>query len=212
MIIVADFGSRVHRYQQDFPRLAFPRPKTCPRCAASGHLIGHGSYPRQACDHHRVFAIRVRRFLCTLCRHTIALLPSFCLPYRHYLAAIIQRVLDMRFQRRASWATIRQSFAPSDLPVLSTCRAWVSAFRSGADRYLATLLRQLAAWQRQPATLELLLAELGALPKGPRQLVAAVPYLVAWLADNGLALPDGAACWLSTLARWGQAIKLGRLV
>jgi hypothetical protein len=154
----------------------------------------------------------VKRFLCTVCHHTISLLPSFCLPYRWYSTAVIQRVLDLRFQRQASWATICRHCASSGLPVLSTLRAWVSAFSSGADRYLATLLQQLAVWQRQPATLELLLVELGALPKGPRQLLAAVPYLVAWLADNGLALPEGAACWLSTLARWGQAAKLGRLV
>jgi hypothetical protein len=175
-------------------------------------LIGHGSYPRSVCDHHQAFAIRVKRLLCTVCRRTISLLPSFCLPHRHYLAAVIQRVLDLRFQQKASWATIRRHFAPSELPVLSTCRAWVSAFALVADRALATLLQQLATWQQQLGKLEMLIAELGALPGRPLQLVAAVPHLVAWLRDKGLSLPEAGSQWLATLTRWGQAVKLGRLV
>ena len=212
MIILADFGSDVQRYQREFDQRAFHRPKNCPQCAAAKHLIGHGSYPRRVCDQHQAFAIRVKRLLCTACRHTIALLPSFCLPYRHYLAAVIQRVLDLRFQQKASWATIRCHFAPAELPALSTYRAWVNAFAFVAERAVATLLRQLATWQQQPGKLELLLAELGALPAGPRQLVAAVPHLVAWLRDKGHALPEAGSRWLATLTRWGQAMKLGRVV
>lgn len=221
MIILADFRSDVQRYQREFDQHAFPRPQTCPECAAN-HLIGHGSYPRHVCDHHQAFAIRVKRLLCTACRRTISLLPSFCLPYRHYLAAVIQRVLDLRFQQNASWSTIRRHFAPAELPALSTCRAWVKAFALIAERALATLLRQLATWQQQLAKLELLIAELGALPAGPerarakpvacRQLLAAVPHLVAWLQDKGLSLPQAGSRWLSTLTRWGQAMNLGRLV
>ena len=212
MIILADFGADVQYYQRQFAQLVFPRPQTCPQCASSDRLIGHGSYPRHACEQDRVFAIRVKRLRCTICRHTIALLPSFCLPCRHYLAAIIQRVLALRFQTKASWAAIREHFAPAELPVLSTCRAWVNAFASSAERALAIMLEQLATWQRQPGKLELLLAELGALAKGPAQLVAAVPHLVAWLRESGFALPEGAGRWLPTLARWGQAAKIGRLV
>src|SRR3990172_9391321 len=78
VIILADFGADVHRYRREFSRLPFPRPKRCPKCAAE-HIIGHGSYPRHVCDDD-VFAIRVKRFICTLCRHTISFLPSFCLP------------------------------------------------------------------------------------------------------------------------------------
>src|SRR3990170_1617307 len=106
MIILAAFGPDVQLYQRQFGQLVFPRPKTCPRCDAADHLIGHGSYPRSVCDHNEALAIRVKRFLCTMCRHTISLLPSFCVPYRHYLAGVIQRVLDLRFQKQPSWATL----------------------------------------------------------------------------------------------------------
>lgn len=232
VIILADFGADVQRYQQEFDQLALPRPKTCPQCAADDHLVGHGSYRRSVCDHQRCLTIRVKRFLCTACRHTISLSPSFCLPYRQYLTAVIQRVLDLRFRQRASWAAIRRQFTPSELPSLSTCRAWVKAFALVAQRALVTLLRQLATWQ-QLGKLELLLAELATLPAGPeragagsrsarpalsakpdpcRQLVAAVPHLVAWLRDKGHALPEAGSRWLATLTRWGQAAKLGRLV
>lgn len=211
MIILANFGAHVHQYQRDFPNLAFPRPKTCPQCDAPDHLVGHGSYPRHVCDHNHELVIRVKRLLCTICRHTISLLPSFCLPYRWYGAAVIQRVLDLCFQQKASWAGIRRHFAPSELPVLSTCRAWVGAFARVAERALAVILEQLATWQRQPGKLELLLAELGALAKGPAQLITAVPHLVLWLRDAGFVVSEGAGQWLSTLTRWGRA-TLGRLV
>lgn len=211
-MIIVDFGPDVQHYQRDFAKLAFPRPRICPKCAGVDHVIRHGSYSRYVCDHRKAFAVRVKRLFCTICRHTTSLLPSFCLPCRHYLAAIIQRVLTLRFERKASWAVIREHFAPAELPVLSTCRAWVNAFASTAERALATMLKQLATWQRQPGKLELLIAELGALAKGPAQLVSAVPHLVAWLRDSGFALSEEAGRWLPTLARWAQAARIGRLV
>src|SRR3990172_3189868 len=154
MIILAAFGPDVQLYQRQFGQLVFPRPKTCPRCDAADHLIGHGSYPRSVCDHNEALAIRVKRFLCTMCRHTISLLPSFCLPYRHYLAGVIQRVLDLRFQKQASWAIIRRHFAPCELPVLSTCRAWVHTFACSAEQASEAppAIGDLAAAARQAGT------------------------------------------------------------
>ena len=212
VIIVANFGTDVQRYATRFRSLTFPKPQGCPRCAACGHLIGHGSYPRHVCDHNEALVIRVKRFLCTICRHTVSLMPSFCLPYRWYGAAVIQSVLDLRFQQQASWATICRHCAPFDLPVLSTLRDWVGCFARTADRALASMLQQLAVWQREPGKLELLLAELGARPKGPAQLLAAVPHLVVWLRESGFAVPEGVGRWLPTLTRWGYAVKLGRLI
>ncbi|MDO8691245.1 MAG: DUF6431 domain-containing protein [Dehalococcoidia bacterium] len=212
MFIFAYCGPDVQHYVRQLASLVLPRPKACPQCDASDHLIGHGSYPRTVSDHNEALLIRVKRLLCTICRHTISILPSFCLPYRHYCGAIVQRVLDLRYQKSASWATIRRQFEPSDLPVLSTCRVWVSVFARSAERALATMLEQLAVWQWQPGKLELVLAELAALPKGAAQLIAAVPHLLAWLRENGFAAPEGVGRWLATLTRWGLVSKLGRLV
>lgn len=212
MIIVAEFGPDVQCYQNEFADLTFPRPESCPGCAASKPLVGHGSYQRQVCDDKQVFPLRVKRFLCTFCGHTVSILPSFCLPHRHYLTATIQRVLTLRFSAQSSWKTIGEAFLPSDLPGLSSCREWVASFGRASDPYLKRLLSQLATWQLSPGKLEMALEEISAFPKGPRQLLAAVPHLLAWLSDNGLRLEEGSKRWLSTLWQWGHRTKLGRLV
>ncbi|MDO8674369.1 MAG: hypothetical protein Q7O66_23425 [Dehalococcoidia bacterium] len=67
------------------------------------------------------------------------------------------------------------------------------------------------------------LADISGFPKGPCQLIAAVPHLVAWLVNSGLTMFDGAGAgparvlgtsvrWLSTLWQWGHVAKLGRVV
>lgn len=212
MVIVADFGPDVQTYRREFSRLIFPLPPSCPHCAGKQRLVGHGSYPRSACDHEQSFAIRIKRFLCTLCHHTVSLLPSFCLPYRHYLASTIQTVLSLRFQAQSSWHSIGQRFSPSEVPSLSSCREWTARFAGASEMYLKTLLHQLATWQLAPGKLELALVDISGFPKGPCQLVAAVPHLLAWLANSNLTMVEGSKKWLSTLWQWGHGVKLGRLV
>ncbi len=219
MAIVVDFGLDVHAYSAQFSQLTFPRPDTCPHCSAPGSLWGHGSYVRKVCDHQQELAIRVKRLLCSVCRHTVSLLPCFCLPFRHYQAASIQSVLSLRFGAAASWSAIRQRFAPSDLPVLSTCRAWVQAFAEASERYVSHLLRQLAQWQLGPGKLELAVGDIAAAGSKPQQLLAAVPHLAAWLRERGGSGAEGnwgrandQRGWLSLLNRWGSRAKLGKLL
>lgn len=212
MVIVSDFGPDVQCYQQDCRHSTYPRPSSCPRCAATGRLIGHGSYPRRVCDHTQVFPIRVKRLFCSLCHHTVSLLPSFCLPHRQYLASTIQSVLSLRLERKGSWQELQQRFSPSDLPTLTTCRAWVGAFAKASSHYLGHLLHQLALWQLAPGKLEVAIDDIAAGPKGPAQLLAAVPHLLAWLHDQGLAVAEDGARWLEKLGEWGQRANLGRLV
>jgi len=235
VVIVADFGSDVQTYCSQFPNLAFPKPKTCPNCAAADKLVGHGSYARHVCDHQQVLTIRVKRLFCTICRHTVSLLPSFCLSHRHYLTWVIEIVLSLRIQSNSSWNAIRQQFLPSELPVPSTCREWIAAFSRASVSYLSHMLKQLADWQLAPGKLELAIADISALritPKQllapgklelaiadisalritPKQLLAAVPHLVAWLRDSGLELPPRTNSWLGTLWQWGHGARLGRLV
>lgn len=212
MVIVADFGLNVQHYQSEFPHLTFPPPRNCPHCAATKPLIGHGSYRRTACDERQSFVICVKRFLCTLCQHTISLLPSFCLPYRHYLASTIQVVLSLRFQAQSSWRSIGQRFSSSGVPTLSSCREWTARFTEASEAYLTTLLHQLATWQLGPGKLELALADISTFPKAPWQLVAAVSHLLAWLDDRGLGTCENGKKWLSALWQWGHGAKLSRLV
>jgi hypothetical protein len=212
MLIVVDGGDDVQRYAREFSALAFPRPPACPRCAVAGHLIGHGSYPRTVADPIQAVAIRIKRLLCTACRHTLSLLPTFCLPCRHYATATIQAVLTVRVEAHGSWREARARFHPAEVPTLTTCREWVDVFRSASSPYLARLLQVLASDPLHAPSPELLLADLAALPPGPAQLVGAVPHLLSWLQGIGRGAPDGNRRWLATLWQWGSGLKLGRLV
>lgn len=212
VVIVVDFGLDVHAYRRQFAQLPVVVPKTCPHCNATGCLSGHGSYPRHVCDRTEAVPIRVKRLCCHLCHRTVSLLPSFCLSYRHYGTDTIQTVLSLRVAGAASWRVIGQCLLPSELPTRTTCREWVKAFSAASPHYLSHLLRQLALWQLAPGKLELVLAEVGAAPTKPQQLVRAVPHLVAWLHEQGWRLVEGSQRWLSTLWQWGSGAKLGRLV
>lgn len=212
VLIVAEFGPDVQHYARQFAHLTIPRPETCPRCEALDRLVGHGSYPRGAVDHRQAIPIRVKRFLCGACRKTISILPSFCLPWRHYQAATIQRVLDLRILGQASWSAIGRSFLPSDLPTSTTCREWVGAFAQHSETYLQGLVQQLARWQLAPGKIEVAVDDLASESKACRRLVAAVPHLVAFLRDNGVTVAEGATRWLATLWQWGHSQRVGRLV
>jgi len=212
VVIVVDFGDDVQRYAQQFAGFVFPQLPPCPACAEAGHMIGHGSYPRTVCAPSQAIAIRVKRVRCTACQHTCALLPTFCLPFRHYATATMQTVLTLRDEAGASWSGICQRFTPSDLPTRTTCREWVAAFRQASPSYLAGLVRQLATWPRRSVMLEVALGDVGPLPTLAAQLIAAVPHLLSWLDDHAQTVAEGSRRWLATLWQWGNGAKLGRLV
>jgi Domain of unknown function (DUF6431) len=212
VIIVVNFGEDVQQYAAKFAQIVVPRPSPCPSCATAGPVVGHGSYPRTVTDPTQTVAIRVKRLLCTACRHTIALLPSFCLPFRHYQSATIQLVLSVRTIGRASWSAIARHFAPADLPSRTTCREWVDAFGRASARYLPHLIAQLARWPIRSSALEVTLADLARVATRPAQLIAAVPHLIGWLGEVGVPVAANDRSWLATLGQWGNGVKLGRVV
>jgi uncharacterized protein DUF6431 len=212
MVIVVDCGDDVQQYVAHFAGWVVPHPATCPHCAVADRLVGHGSYPRTVSAPARALAIRVRRLRCTACGRTVALLPAFCLPFRHYSTATMQTVLALRVEGPTSWSRIRRRFLPSDLPTTTTCREWVDAFARASTAYLPALLRQLATWVRRSVTLEVALADLGTASSAAAQLIAAVPHLLGWLSDAGHLIAAGSRRWLATLWQWGNGRKLGRVV
>jgi hypothetical protein len=212
MVIVVDCGDDVQRYAQDFPTLVFPRPLACPRCATAGHLVGHGSYPRTVIDPTRAIAIRVKRLLCTVCRRTVSLLPTFCLPWRHYQTTTIQAVLGRRVVAKGSWAAVQRCFCPADLPTRTTCREWVGAFARASERYGAHLFRALATWPARSSSVDVAVSDLAGVAGPSAQLIAAVPHLLSWLGDVGVQVVGGGQRWLATLWQWGSITQLGRLV
>ena len=212
MVIVVDDGDDVQHYAETFATRPLPRPLSCPGCLAVGHLIGHGSYPRTVAQPAQTIPIRVPRLLCTVCHHTLSLLPSFCLPWRHYASATVQTVLTLRCEAKASWSHIGQRFAPADLPTRTSCREWVGAFAHASTRYLPALLRQLAQWPGLASVIEAALADLGEHADPPGQLVGAVPHLLVGLREAGVSVANGSGRWLATLWQWGNGRKLGRVV
>lgn len=212
MVIVVDSGDDVQRYAQTFASRPLPRPSSCPGCSAIGHLIGHGSYSRTVVQPTQTIPIRIQRLLCTACHHTVSLLPSFCLPWRHYATATIQTVLTLRTEGHVSWSQIGQRFQPADLPTRTTCREWAGAFAHASIRYLLAVLQHLAQWASHSSAVEVTLADLGARHDPPAQLVAAVPHLLVALREAGISVARGSERWLATLGQWGNGRKLGRVV
>lgn len=212
MVIVVDSGDDVQHDAQTFATRPLPRPSSCPTCATIGHLIGHGSYPRTVAQPTQTISIRIQRLLCTACHHTVSLLPSFCLPFRHYATATIQSVLTLRTEAHASWRRIGQRFQPADLPTRTTCREWAGAFAHASTRYLSAVLQHLVHWTSRSSAIEVTLTDLGARHDPPAQLVAAVPHLLVGLREVGVRVVQGSERWLATLWQWGNARKLGRVV
>ncbi len=212
VLIVTDFAHDIQTYVSEFSNLTFAKPHLCPHCSAVEKLVGHGTYQRRVCSHMQATLILVKRLFCNICRHTVSLLPSFCLSHRHYHTSVIQKVLSLRIQGTSSWSEVRRSFLPYDLPALSTCREWTATFSRTCVSYLSHLLKQLADWQLAPGKLELAIADISVPGSAPGQLLSAVPHLVAWLRHSGFALLRGTKSWLETLWQWGHGVKLGRLV
>ena len=193
MVIVVDYGDDVQHYAADLrdpSRSPVRRP--APAVRRLDHLIGHGSYPRTVAHPTQPSRFGSDRLLCTACHHTVSLLPTFCLPWRHYATATIQTVLTLRIEAHASWRRIGQRFLPADLPTRTTCREWVGAFAHASTRYLPAVLQHLAQWASRSSAIEVTLADLGEQPDPPSQLVAAVPHLLVELREVGVMSPRGA--------------------
>jgi len=82
MQIVLPFSGFIQQYKAEI--VSDPdryRPDNCPQCQAQRPLTAHGFYTRTLVEGAFNGWIRVRRYLCRLCRRTVSLLPDFALPY-----------------------------------------------------------------------------------------------------------------------------------
>jgi hypothetical protein len=94
----------------------------------AGTLIGHGFYPRKALDPRRTYPLLIRRWLCTTCHRTVAMLPSFLLRFRHYLLAVIQAVVVGRYEQQQSWSTVEEQTTAQGALSSRTIRRWCTSF------------------------------------------------------------------------------------
>ena len=72
------------------------RPEVCGRCLAQDGFHRHGVYWRYVQEVRR----KVARFVCTVCRLTVSVLPAFVLPYRSRLVAEVDRYFEATAEAR----------------------------------------------------------------------------------------------------------------
>jgi uncharacterized protein DUF6431 len=211
MVIVTEFGSVVD-YLAHFGQLDFPRPDVCPHCGAVQLLIGHGFYLRQPITPTHVYAVWIKRWLCKACRHTVSLLPSFLLRFRHYLLEVIQDVVVTRFEVGASWSWVAQRCTVEDRPAPRTTHRWCVSFAAHAPAWLGPVLETLAEHDA-PSPLLDPLGEAAGPHDAPRALLHAALHLLAWAKTQWPEVVTyGLADRLRFLWHWGCGQGLGRLI
>ena len=212
MVIVSEFNVSVLLYVAYFAKLVYQRPTTCPQCHAEHSFIGHGYYPRKPLDAQRVYFIRIKRWYCTACDHTLSLLPSFLLRFRHYLLEVIQAVVVARFEEAASWQQVIARCAPQGAPSLRTVKRWCRSFANRAAAWWLAIQQTLA--QQEPAFPVLDAHDPSAESLDlPQALLAASLQLLAWAKTQWVELAGyGLADRLRFLWHWGHARGLNRLV
>ena len=93
-------------------------PKKCPHkgCHAPVRMKKHGFYKRYIIVCGFTGKIRIRRYICTLCGHTVSMLPSFCIPKMQYGVEIIITALQIAAEHDSvRYAGTRWSERPQTL-------------------------------------------------------------------------------------------------
>jgi hypothetical protein len=202
-VIVTDFGADVQADLDQVEQLNFSRPAACPHCQVVGRMIGHGFYPRKALAVAQVYGVPLKRWICAACHHTVALLPSFLLPYRHYLLAVIEAVVLTRFEESATWAQVAQRCSLHEAPSPRTIGRWCDAF---------AVQQTLAEHDAGSPVLDPL-GEVAGPRAAPRALLHIAVHLLAWAKTRWPELADyGLKDRFRFLWHWGASHGLGRLL
>jgi hypothetical protein len=211
-VIVTEFRCLVHEYVDQFTQLDFPRPEVCPHCHAVNVFISHGFYPRKPLSATQVYRIWIKRWLCKVCRHTLSLLPSFLLRYRHYLLDVIQSVVVTRFEDGASWTQVLHHCAVDGAPSPRTICRWCVSFAEHAPAWWAAVQQTLAQHDAASPLLDPLGGNAG--PRdAPRALLQATLHLLAWAKTHWADVGDyGWNDRVRFLWHWGAGQGLGRLI
>lgn len=125
------FRGSIQQYAQELSDPDRCRPDHCPLCHAPDPLRAHGFYSRTVVDVQYDGSIRVRRYLCLLCRRTVSLLPEFVLPYLRFSIQVISLFLVSRLLHRR---TLREAASSALQPSMPYQRGqfWVRRFRQQA--------------------------------------------------------------------------------
>jgi hypothetical protein len=212
MSILADYGCNEQGYIDQEKHRDSLRPEGCPGCGEQNCLVGHGYYLRKAKDERQVYLIRVKRWRCKLCQHSLSILPNFLFPFRHYLVRVIQTVVSACFERNLNWKRIIQGSACQGTPAVRTMQRWCTAFAGHAPAWLAGVQTFLAQQDSASTWLDPQ-GEASQAEHAATALLWASLHLLAWSQTEwsqlvGYGLNDR----LRFLGLWGAARGLGRLV
>jgi hypothetical protein len=132
MQILHPFAGSAQQYLEQLGDFESHRPGHCPQCLANQPLTAHGFYTRTLIDASFDGEIRVRRYLCEVCRRTVSLLPGFALPFLRSSVTVIALWLIARLLPPA---------APQTSPPMPYQRGqfWLRRFRSQAEALCASL-------------------------------------------------------------------------
>jgi transposase-like protein len=136
--MVHPFEGTIQEYNEQLDDPRRHRPRACPLCRAKKPLRAHGFYARTLVAEGFDGLVRMRRYLCRLCRRTISLLPDFALPYIRFAVPVIGRFLRTRL---SEGRTLAESARAAGRPEMSHQRGqhWVRRFRDQAEPVAAAL-------------------------------------------------------------------------
>jgi hypothetical protein len=143
MQILHPFAGSIQEYAEAISDPDRYRPDHCPQCEAKQPLTGHGFYFRTLVDPVFEGVIRVRRYLCRLCRRTVSLLPEFALPWLRFSITVISLFLMARLLQGFTLAAAARAACQAAMPY-QRGQFWIRRFRTQAPA-LTLALAPLAA-------------------------------------------------------------------
>ena len=173
MQILHPFAGSIQQYAEAISDPDRYRPDQCPRCEAKQPLSGHGFYRRTLVDPAFDGVIRVRRYLCRLCKRTVSLLPEFALPWLRFSLTVISLFLVARLLQGLTLAAAARAASQTAMPY-QRGQFWIRRFR------------------RQAPALGVALAPLAAPATAPDFLVRALAMLetIGWIAAHRFLFAD----------------------
>jgi uncharacterized protein DUF6431 len=138
MQILHRFSGSIQQYLQEISDPDHYRPGSCPQCQASCPLIAHGFYCRTLVDMAFDELIRVRRYLCHLCKRTVSLLPEFALPYLRFSIPVISLFLVARLLEGSSLGKAAGAASQPSMPY-QRGQFWIRRFQKQATALCAAL-------------------------------------------------------------------------
>jgi hypothetical protein len=173
MQILHPFAGSIQQYCEAISDPDRYRPDHCPQCEAQEPLAGHGFYQRTLVDVAFDGVIRVRRYLCRLCKRTVSLLPEFALPWLRFSLTVISLFLVARLLQGLTLTAAALAASQKAMPY-QRGQFWVRRF------------------QQQAAALCAALAKLAVPPVAPHFVSRALQMLqsIGWIAAHRFLFAD----------------------